>query len=351
MASAATPAERQDYLRRLLAIAEDAKVKRFALARAGDLELAQDALQQTYDSMARIKDPRGIQDLQAYFHRVLVRVTYALRGQLGAVLPGDFTALADARQSKARGITLPRLVDETVAVHLLAAGWIERFMVERASLLAAVPSRSSDPGRYSELIVSVAEQVLRSLVAADVCDADGNQALRLAYPEWFAELGGKVGNAHQRFSRARADVRGLLRMVVSRDELYPLAWLDAGGAVDALAQQVGVAEVAGVLLDHVQVDQPQRHRLPVVRERGVERRVVRRRVGQPALLGVPRVVRGRPSGVGGLEGRFPLVGVVEGLVGEPLAEPRSLDPRHVPDQPEQGQLRRRHRPLRQLCAG
>ena len=39
--------------------------------------------------------------------------------------------------------------------------------------------------------------------------------------------------------------------------------LDAGGAVDALAQQIRVAEVARVLLDHVQVDQPERHDLAV----------------------------------------------------------------------------------------
>ena len=148
MSSAATPAGRQDYLQRLLAIAEDAKVKRFALARAGDLELAEDALQQTYDTMARIKDPSGIQDLKPYFYKVLIRVIYALRGQLGAVLPDDFTALAEARQGKARGMALPRPVDETVAVNLLASGWLERFMTERASLTAAVPSRSSDPGRY-----------------------------------------------------------------------------------------------------------------------------------------------------------------------------------------------------------
>ena len=223
MASAATPAERQDYLQRLLAIAEEAKVRRFALARAGDLELAEDAIQQTYDTMARIKDPSRIQDLRAYFYKVLIRAIYALRAQLGAILPDDFTGLADANQGNISGWALPRPVDETVAVDLLAHGWLERFMAQRASLLAAVPSRSSDPGRYSELIVSVAEQVLRSLVAADVCDADGNHALRVAYPEWFAELGGKVSNAHQRFSRARADVRGLLRMIVNRDELYPLA--------------------------------------------------------------------------------------------------------------------------------
>ena len=44
------------------------------------------------------------------------------------------------------------------------------------------------------------------------------------------------------------------------------AWLFAGGTVDALAQQVGVAHVAGVFLDHVQVDQPQRHDLAAVGE-------------------------------------------------------------------------------------
>ena len=38
----------------------------------------------------------------------------------------------------------------------------------------------------------------------------------------------------------------------------------AGGAVDLLAEQVGVAQVPRVLLDHVQVDQPQRHDLVVV---------------------------------------------------------------------------------------
>lgn len=216
MSSAATPAGRQDYFQRLLAIAEDAQVKRFALARAGDLELAEDALQQTYDAMARIKDPGGIADLKAYFYKVLIRAIYALRGQLGAILADDFPGLADASQDNA-----PRPVDETVAAKLLARGWLERFMAGRASLTAAVPGRSPDPGRYRELIASVAEQVLRSTVAGDVCDADGNPALRVAYPEWFAEGDGTAANAHQRFSRARADVRGLLQAIVSRDDLYP----------------------------------------------------------------------------------------------------------------------------------
>jgi hypothetical protein len=171
--------------------------------------------------MARMKDPGGIEDPRAYFCRVLIRVINALRGQLCAILPDDFTGFTDACQGEVRGVVLPRPVDETVAANLLAEGWLERFTAERESLTAAVPSRSPDPGRYRELIVSVAEQVLRSIVTADVCDADGNPALCVAYPEWFADDGGTADNAHQRFSRARADVRGLLRAIVSRDDLYP----------------------------------------------------------------------------------------------------------------------------------
>jgi DNA-directed RNA polymerase specialized sigma24 family protein len=221
MDSAATPAGRQDYLQRLLALTEDAKVKRFALARAGDRELAEDALQETYDTMARIKDPSRIEALEPYFYRVLTRVIYALRARLkSVVLLEDFPELADASEGKAPGGAPPRPVDETVALDLLAREWLERFMAKRASLTAAAPGRSHDPVRYRQLVVSVAEQILRSIAASDVPDADSNAALRAAFPEWFAEFGGTVGNVHQRFSRARADVRGLLRTIVKRDDLY-----------------------------------------------------------------------------------------------------------------------------------
>ena len=140
---------------------------------------------------------------------------------MGAILPDDFTGLADACQGKARGQAPRSTVDEMVAANLLFHGWLERFTAERESLTAAVPDRSPDPSRYRELIVSVAERVLRSIITADVCDADGNPALRVAYPEWFTQGALRAGNAHQRFSRARADVRGLLRTIVSRDDLYP----------------------------------------------------------------------------------------------------------------------------------
>jgi DNA-directed RNA polymerase specialized sigma24 family protein len=220
MSSATTPAARQDYFQRLLAIREDAQIRRLARARAGNIDLAEDALQETFYAMARIKDPTGIEDLRAYFCRVLIRVINALRGQLGAVLPDDLTALVDAGRGKARGQPVPRPVDEAVAAGLLAQGWLERFAAERESLSAAVPGRSRDPGRYRQVIVRVAELVLRAIVTADVCDADGDPALRAAYPEWFAEDGSQADNLYQRFSRARADVHTLLRAIINRDDLF-----------------------------------------------------------------------------------------------------------------------------------
>ena len=170
--------------------------------------------------MARIKDPGEIQDLKAYFCRVLIRVIVSLRGQLGAILPADFTGLADACQGKVCGEAPQRPVDQTVAANLLAHDWLERFKTEREPLAASVPGRSPDPGRYREVVVTVAGKVLRSIVTGDVCDADSSPALRTAYPEWFADDGGTASNAHQRFSRARADVRDLLRTIVSRNDLY-----------------------------------------------------------------------------------------------------------------------------------
>jgi hypothetical protein len=214
------PAGRPDYIQQLVTIREDAKVRQLARTRAGDAELAEDALQETFEVLARIRHPEQIADLRAYFCRVLIRVIGRLRGQLGAILPDDFASLADTCQGQARNGARPRPVDEAVAANLLAGGWLERFAANRASLTAEVPGRSRDFARYREVIARVAGQVLHSIVTGDVCDADSSAALRAAYPEWFAEDGLTAGNAFQRSSRARADVRDLLRKIITRDDLY-----------------------------------------------------------------------------------------------------------------------------------
>ena len=212
MTSTTSPDERRDFLLRLLAVREDPQVVNFARWRAGDPDIAEDALQEAFYAIAKMKNPERISDLRPYFIRVLTHEIYRLLRQLkGTTLVDDFAGLADARQR----------FEAAVTRDLLTQMWRERFAAQRAHLVQAVPGRSRDQGRYRGLIVKVAEEVLMALVNGDVSHADADSVLCAAYPEWFADGGCTVDNAQQRLSRARADVNGVLRIVVSRTDLYP----------------------------------------------------------------------------------------------------------------------------------
>ena len=218
------PPDRPDLQQKLQQILEDHDVKRLARRRAGDPDLARDALQETFDAVAHVADPAAIKDLRAYFCRVLIRKIHRLSGQLGAALVEDFTRVADAHQDRPVGTPrAPRPVAEAVSTNLLAEGWFAHFAAQREELTASVPGRSAVHDRYRDVIVAVAERLLYTIIIGDISSADDNVALRAAYPEWFAESGCPANTHHQRFSRARADVRALLRKVISRDDLLPLA--------------------------------------------------------------------------------------------------------------------------------
>jgi hypothetical protein len=211
---------RRHFQERLLEIWQDPKVRSLALRRAGDVELATDALNQAYDAVAR-RGPEGIRDLRAYYCRTLINVVKNLICQFGPTLAEDFERVAESRQGKPGCQPVPRSVDETVCIRLLAVAWLEPFATLRSELAAQVPGRSHDPGRYRAVIAAVSERVLRANIAGDVSDADSGPELIAAYPEWFGEPGCAENTRHQRFSRARADVRDLLRTIVSRDDLDP----------------------------------------------------------------------------------------------------------------------------------
>jgi hypothetical protein len=200
---------------------EDPQIRRLARSRAGDPELAEDALQETYCVLANHRSPEKIEDLRRYFATTLIHEIYRLQRQGKATVVGNIEEVADARRGHAWGRPPPEPFDQIVCTQLLARTGLMFLAAHRASLTRERPGRSADPSRYRRLVVTVAERVLIAIATGDVSDADSNPALRAEYPEWFGGEGCETANAHQRFKRARDDVQGLLRRIIDRGDLYP----------------------------------------------------------------------------------------------------------------------------------
>jgi hypothetical protein len=201
----------------LVEIWQDPEVRRLAARRAGDPDLARDALLAAVAAVARVGDVARIENLKAYFCRVLINEAYHLRGQLAAARPCDPATLAVMSDA---GNSAPPSAEEAVT-RLLARTWLERFRARRVQLRAAVPGRSRHPARYRDLIVRTAEHILRTALDGNVSWADCNETFQAALPDWFGRPGSDENTCHKHLSRARRDVRDVLRAVVSRDELLP----------------------------------------------------------------------------------------------------------------------------------
>jgi len=210
-----------DFHRELAAICNDPQVRSLARRRAGNPQLAEDALQEAYYLVAR-KGPADIRDLRAYFCQVLIREVNHLRGHPKVTLIDDFESIADSHQSRP-GVhqPAPRPVADTVCTHLLIRAGLQAFATRREELTASVPGRSLDADRYRDVVVTAAEHVLLGIIAGESSNADCNAALSAAYPEWFDEPGAVENTCHQRFRRAREDMRALLQSIISRDDLKP----------------------------------------------------------------------------------------------------------------------------------
>ncbi len=215
--SSGDPAGRvMDARCRLISIWRDPQIRGYALRTAGDCDVADDALQSTYYGIAKLKHIAQIENLKAYFYQVLRREIARERGQLGAILVEDFTRAAEDRQSVtcAPGESSAGFEDHAC---VSAQFWYLRMhlLADRDKLLAAVPARSADLGRYRAIIYAAAEQILSDGMKSEPSEADGNEAFRLSYPEYFAQPGASANTCHHRFVRARADVRALLQAVAS----------------------------------------------------------------------------------------------------------------------------------------
>ena len=198
----------------------DPRIKQLALSRARNPEIAADALQETYCVLLNHKNPEKIEDLRRYFATTLIHEIYRLLRSRKATPVGNIEDAADACQGNACCPRAPEPFDQTVCTHLLIRTWIRRLVAHRGHFTLKTPGRSPDPRRYRGLIVTVAERILVASLTGDVSDADFNPTLRAEYPEWFVAEGCGIANIHQRLKRARDDVRDLLRLIASRDDLY-----------------------------------------------------------------------------------------------------------------------------------
>jgi hypothetical protein len=175
----------------------------------GDLDLVEDLNQMVCCRLVALKHPERIENICAYYVRVLQNEAsklYVLRRE--TPFEDDDDAPVPAQ-----------LVDEKVCNSLRDQTWLNRLADQRDRLLGAIPARSYNPVLYKALIYNAADQVLRDSINGEPSDADSSDALRAAYSEYFAQPGASADLLHQRFRRAREDVKALLQKIVNRDEL------------------------------------------------------------------------------------------------------------------------------------
>jgi Sigma-70 region 2 len=204
----------------LVEIWMDPRIRSLARRYAGGPDVADDALQSTYCAVLQVERLDQIENLRAYFCRVLIHEVHRERGQLHTALVENFDGVVEEGQG-AVGCrrTSPRCLQDTVCTSLQGRSWLKRLIDDSEGLLASVPARSRDSGRYRAVIYAAAEQILRAGIKGDVAEADTNDTLRASYPEYFQQPGTAPNTCDQRFSRARMDARSLLRSVISQDEL------------------------------------------------------------------------------------------------------------------------------------
>ena len=145
MPSPTNPTGQEVFLRDLETIWEDPRIRRLAWSRAGDPEIAQDALQEAFCAVARYGDPEKIEDLRKYFCRVLINQINRLLRLPAPILVDNFENVADACQDNTWGQPLQEPFDKTLCTHLLVRSRLRRLVAHRAYFTREMPGRSHDP--------------------------------------------------------------------------------------------------------------------------------------------------------------------------------------------------------------
>jgi hypothetical protein len=68
--------------------------------------------------------------------------------------------------------------------------------------------------------IAAGRQVLLGHLSLEPNDPAFPNVMRVTYPDYFNEPGAAPNTLHQRISRARDDIKALLRAIINREELF-----------------------------------------------------------------------------------------------------------------------------------
>jgi DNA-directed RNA polymerase specialized sigma24 family protein len=202
-------------------LVKDPEIRRLAERRARSPELVEDALQETFRTVAQTQQPESIRDLRAFFCKSLIHEINHQLARPRPILADDAGSIwgHSQEQPPPSGPSPPVSVEGEAHMRLLAGAVLARLERDRDELMDTVPARSGDGRRYQSATVTAALTILLLLVEGSVTSADWNAVLRAGHPQWYDEPGLAHDARHQRLSRARRDVRVLLQAILPRDEL------------------------------------------------------------------------------------------------------------------------------------
>lgn len=199
----------------------DPRTQRLARKYAGDL--AEDALQETYYTVARAHEHVPIRDVRAYFCRALINRSWRMRQELAhAPFPVDDPDQAVQGSGQRRGGPASAGSAEHEAIANISAGARRAlFRQSHDELLASISASSPDPVRYKETILALAARIVAGTGEGPANQAEINENLVAGYAEWFNDPGCEPAALYQRRCRARDSIQAVLLRVIGPDDLSP----------------------------------------------------------------------------------------------------------------------------------
>jgi hypothetical protein len=205
-----------EFLSALIQLRDEPQVIGLARRWAGDLW--EDALQETFYAVSKVRSPDRITNLRAYFCRSLVHTAQRMREDLASGgVPvddlGHYLGPPGSSGSLSGGMS-PGPVDDEALERLGAEQRLDCLRHRARELAALIPACSADPSRYRQAVLTAAAWAAGGADRGPSHPKDLTDALRRIYPEWFDEPGASTANLYQRRSRGLDAVRAVLLAVI-----------------------------------------------------------------------------------------------------------------------------------------